>query len=343
MAQKKNCKLYYTHSKEEISSTIKHVNQRLEDSDDEDSSSEDDEMTKPLSKRISEMSKMQYKPKAKEHMLPLHGHLELKHTPQQPHRLPTTAASKHLHQSPATSPPSSTSRLSGPNVPPGTSVNVSSFSLIQHAKAKKLNEKGSNKKSPDVPKKGPKVSPTASKKTGRKDTKASPTSDKKSKGKEAALKKEKPKPKSKAAMEKEKKKEKETTKNAKGKQNNAKKRKRGTESDQEVSVSDSDQEKDSDDSSQDSEESSPNPPAKTVKKQQKPQKAKNVPPAKKPKKEQPPVPEKRRGSRRAPKKRKAALNQSGNLASEILDMLLSSSNESDESDQEEDSSDESWK
>ena len=37
-AQRRNCKLYYTHSKEEISAIIKSVNQRLDDSDEEDSS-----------------------------------------------------------------------------------------------------------------------------------------------------------------------------------------------------------------------------------------------------------------------------------------------------------------
>merc|ERR1711981_595410 len=161
MAQRRNCKLYYTHSKEEISAIIKNVNQRLEDSDEEDSSSED-EMTRPPIRRISEMSKMQYTPRQNEHLLPLHGHLELKHTTT-PHRLPPISA-RGQHQSPnsaSTSPSSSTSRLSGPKVPPGTSVNVSSFSLIQHAKGKKLaanNEKGTNKKSPDSSKKAIKTS-----------------------------------------------------------------------------------------------------------------------------------------------------------------------------------------
>ena len=149
MAQRRNCKLYYTHSKEEISSIIKSVNQRLEDSDDEDSSSED-EMTQPPCKRISEMNKMQWSPKPKDHLLPLHGHLEVKNTP---HRIPPSASTRLPQRSPSIEPTSPTSKLSGPNVPPGTAVNVSSFSLIQHAKGKKLaasqDKSSKDKKSPD--------------------------------------------------------------------------------------------------------------------------------------------------------------------------------------------------
>ena len=158
MAQRRNCKLFYTHSKEEISAIIKSVNQRLEDSDDEDSSSED-EMTQPPCKRISEMNKMQWTPKPKDHLLPLHGHLEVKNT-STPHRLPPSNSTRVPQRSPSNEPTSPTSRLSGPNVPPGTAVNVSSFSLIQHAKGKKLaasHEKSSkDKKSPEATKKSTK-------------------------------------------------------------------------------------------------------------------------------------------------------------------------------------------
>merc|ERR1711881_607915 len=119
MVQGPNCKLYYTHSKEEISSIIKSVNQRLEDSDEDDSSSED-EMTQPPCKRISEMNKMQWTPKPKDDLLPLQGHLEIKHT-SRPHRLPPSSSSRFPQHSPNSEPTSpSSSKLSGPNVPPGT-------------------------------------------------------------------------------------------------------------------------------------------------------------------------------------------------------------------------------
>merc|ERR1712203_484788 len=100
-----------------------------------------------------------------------------------PHRIPTSSKYQR-QQSPNTSPTSSTSRLSGPNVPPGTSVNVSSFSLIQHAKGKKLaasQEKSpKNKKSPESVKKSNKKSPL-SKSTNKKESHTSPKISKKRK------------------------------------------------------------------------------------------------------------------------------------------------------------------
>ena len=60
-AQRKNCKLYFTHSKEEITTIIKDVNRRFDDSDDEDSDETDTESI-PI-KRISELGKVEKKPK----------------------------------------------------------------------------------------------------------------------------------------------------------------------------------------------------------------------------------------------------------------------------------------
>ena len=60
-AQRKNCKLYFTHSKDEITTIIKDVNRRFDDSDDEDSDETDTESI-PI-KRISELGKVEKKPK----------------------------------------------------------------------------------------------------------------------------------------------------------------------------------------------------------------------------------------------------------------------------------------
>ena len=111
-SQRKQCKLYYTHSKEEISSVIKHVNERLQDDSDDESSSASDSESIPI-KRISELGKED-----------------------------ASASRRNKEQPPpvASPPPPSTSmassgpgrpRLSAPNVPPGTSINVSSFSLVR--------------------------------------------------------------------------------------------------------------------------------------------------------------------------------------------------------------------
>lgn len=352
MGQRRNCKLYYTHSKEEISAIIKNVNQRLDDSDEEDSSSED-EMTRPPCKRISEMSTMQWSQRPKDNLLPLHGHLELKHS-STPHRLPTASSTRCQQQSPtseSTSPTSSTSRLSGPKVPPGTAINVSSFSLIQYAKGKKLaaaQEKSTkDKKSPESSKKVNKTSPiaaTASKKSNKKESKTSPKENKTDK-KSAVEKGGKTNKNKKVSSPKvENKKDNRAAKTKASKQNVAKKRK-NTDPDSDGQGSGSAlSEEDSAEEEESTDESSASPPLKKTRKTQKPQKSQKPSPSKKQKKEAPTASEKRRTSRRTTKKRKASLGRSGNLASEILDMLLSTSNdESEEDGRGEDSSDESWK
>ena len=349
MVQRRNCKLYYTHSKEEISAIIKSVNQRLEDSDEEDSSSED-EMTQPPCKRISEMRRMQWTPKPKDDLLPLHGHLEVKHT-SRPHRLPTTSSTRFQQYSPnseSNSPTSSTSKLSGPNVPPGTAVHVSSFSLIQHAKGKKLaasqDKSHKDKKSPESSKKTSKKSPVVpSKKVNKKDTQSSTKLGKKDKKEDIEKDKKPNKNKEMSSQKKEGKKDKTSSKT---KPKIGMKRKNvAADSDGQGSCSASSEENSADEAQSSDENTSSPPPVKKAKKQQaKPPKGKKASPNTKQKKEVPTTSERRRTSRRTTKKRKAALDRSGNLASEILDMLLStSSDDSEEGDQGEDSSDESWK
>ena len=343
MAQRKNCKLFYTHSKEEISAIIKSVNQRLEDSDDEDSSSED-EMTQPPCKRISEMNKMQWTPKPKDHILPLHGHLEVKNT-STGHRLPPSSSTRIPQRSPSTEPTSPSARLSGPNVPPGTSVNVSSFSLIQHAKGKKLaasqDKSSKEKKSPDPVKKSTKKQTSVDSKSSKKKESPKPTksqSKNKKNDREKTIKGEK--------VANKKNDTKKDTKLKKDKSNTSKKRKHeDQQSDDQSSGSESGEGSSSEEANSSDDESSSSPPlAKKTKKQPvKPQKIKKSPPSMKKKKENPAPQEKRRASRRPVKKRKAAQNRSGNLTSELLDMLLSESDFSDEEEQGEDSSDESWK
>ena len=348
MAQRRNCKLYYTHSKEEISAIIKNVNQRLEDSDEDDSSS-DDEMTRPPCKRVSEMGKMEWTPKPKDHLLPLHGHLEVKNASSTttPHRIPTSSKYQR-QQSPISEPTSPTSsRLSGPNVPPGTSVNVSSFSLIQHAKGKKLaasQEKSpKNKKSPEYVKKSNKKSPVVqSKSTNKKESQTSPKISKKRKKEEVELVGKNHKSKKVLSPKVDSKKDGRSSK-ARSDTSKKKKPKEDSESDGQASESESNEE-DNEKVDESSDESCSSPQAKKSKKA--PVKSakgkKQLPPAKQKKKET--APEKRRTSRRPTKKRKATLNKSGNLTSEILDMLLSTSNdESEDDDVGEDSSDESWK
>ena len=98
--------MLYTHSKEEISSIIKDVNKRLDDDSDDSSDSESDNEIK--TKRISELSKEQQKKKTNVES--------------------TSSVSK------VSSPPpnlGSRPKLAGPNVPPGTAINVSSFSLVR--------------------------------------------------------------------------------------------------------------------------------------------------------------------------------------------------------------------
>ena len=90
---------------------IKHVNERLQDDSDDESSSASDSESIPI-KRISELGKED-----------------------------ASASRRNKEQpAPVASPPPSTSmassgpgrpRLSAPNVPPGTSINVSSFSLVR--------------------------------------------------------------------------------------------------------------------------------------------------------------------------------------------------------------------
>lgn len=53
--QRKHCKLLFTHSKEEITTIIKELNNRLSDSDEEDSSDTDEESI-PV-RRVSELGK----------------------------------------------------------------------------------------------------------------------------------------------------------------------------------------------------------------------------------------------------------------------------------------------
>lgn len=103
--QRKHCKLLYTHSKEEITAIIKNLNRRLEEesSDEESSNSENEKFS---TKRISELGKEAEKPKISRDFSP--PNLKVKSPP----------------------PSSSKPRLSAPNVPPGTSINVSSFSLV---------------------------------------------------------------------------------------------------------------------------------------------------------------------------------------------------------------------
>ena len=63
-SQRKHCILYYTHSKEEISALIRGINQRLDNSDDDESDSDVDvgnDGGGATSRRISELAKMQLK------------------------------------------------------------------------------------------------------------------------------------------------------------------------------------------------------------------------------------------------------------------------------------------
>ena len=110
-AQRKHCKLLYTHSKEEISTIIKNVNSKIQEAESSDEDSSSDEYDKISLKRYSELGKDEPKPKPK----------------------PEPSLREDLSPSPVRSPPPSGSKpkLSAPNVPPGTSVNVNSFSLVR--------------------------------------------------------------------------------------------------------------------------------------------------------------------------------------------------------------------
>ena len=107
-AQRKHCKLLYTHSKEEISAIIKDVNKRLEDesSEDEESSDSDFEIK---TRRISELSKEKKK--------------ELKN------EIPKLSSPRFEPQT-QSSGSGSRPKPTNPNVAPGTSISVSSFSLV---------------------------------------------------------------------------------------------------------------------------------------------------------------------------------------------------------------------
>ena len=113
--QRKQCKLLYTHSKEEISSIIKNVNRRLE----EESESETDSDSEQIStKRISELGKEE----PKEQSVPSNkSHKYEKSVTSPPHTSASTSTGN----------PVGRPRLSGPNVAPGTSISVNSFSMVR--------------------------------------------------------------------------------------------------------------------------------------------------------------------------------------------------------------------
>ena len=110
--QRRHCKLLYTHGKDEITAIIKMVNQRLEEEDSDNSSNSSDEIA---IRRVSELKTQQQQQQA---MVQQEGNKSLINHP----------------------------KPSGPHVPPGTSINVSSFSLVQHAKAKASTSQSSQSK-----------------------------------------------------------------------------------------------------------------------------------------------------------------------------------------------------
>ena len=110
--QRKQCKLLYTHSKEEISTIIKNVNRRLEEESDSDSDSDSDCDVNFSTERVSELRSSEDSPKE---------------------------STRHISKAEkmSVSPPSSTGsvgrpRLSAPNVAPGTSISVNSYSLVSY-------------------------------------------------------------------------------------------------------------------------------------------------------------------------------------------------------------------
>jgi len=277
-SQRKHCKLLYTHSKEEISAIIKDVNQRLDDDSSSDEDSDSDYEIK--TKRISELSKEKKKPTVESPTVPK-----------------------------VSSPPPSTSsrpKLAGPNVPPGTSINVSSFSLVKHATKKALADdktKGGKKPSKLQAKAETDTSEEDDEDTSEEDSEDSEVQI----SREAMKKAEKLKQKEKASKPKKK-------------------------------------------------PPTPTPPAKKSSTTPKstPKATPKSPPPTKPsssKKSTPKAgPSSSRGSRgsssqssRKTKARKASSSKTGNLASELLDMLLSTDEDSNASDSEMDSSDEAWK
>ena len=117
--QRKNCKLLYTHSKEEISTIIKNVNNRLQEDSDSESDTDDDNGL-ISTKRISELDKED--PKNQSFSGDLRKHKSEKSGNFSPP--PSTAST-------STGNPVGRPRLSGPNVAPGTAISVNSFSMVR--------------------------------------------------------------------------------------------------------------------------------------------------------------------------------------------------------------------
>merc|ERR1712029_386810 len=285
-SQRKHCKLLYTHSKEEISSIIKDVNKRLDN--DSDDSSDSDSDTEIKTKRISELSKEQQKKK-------------------------TTPENVPKVSSPPPANSGSRPKLAGPNVPPGTSINVSSFSLVKHATKKALAvDKTKSGKTTKT-----KAEPVTSEEDDDNDEN---TSEEDSEDSEVQISRE-------AIKKAQKIKEKEKSGKTTSKAASSKKK----------------------------------PPTPPPKKSSTPKGTpKSPPPSKassskksKSSKDPKPGPSSSRATRggssatsrggRNNKARKASSSKTGNLASELLDMLLSTDNDSNASDSEMDSSDEAWK
>ena len=118
--QRKNCKLLYTHSKEEISTIIKNINNRLQEDSDSESDS-DNEYGEISTKRISELDKEDPKNQSFSGDLKRHtkGEKSGNFSP------PPAAAST------STGNPVGRPRLSGSNVAPGTAISVNSFSMVR--------------------------------------------------------------------------------------------------------------------------------------------------------------------------------------------------------------------
>ncbi len=134
--QKKHCKLYYTHSKEEITAVIKEVNRRLDGDNSDYSESEESDYSGIPIRRVSELAKEREE----------HAQQDKFKALKQQARPPMFGDDSSVRSS---SPDSSFSRirspspsritkkrLSGPNVPPGTAINVSSFALVKQATKK---------------------------------------------------------------------------------------------------------------------------------------------------------------------------------------------------------------
>ena len=118
--QRKNCKLLYTHSKEEISTIIKNVNNRLQEDSDSESDT-DDESGQISTKRISELDKEDPKNQSFSGDLKRHNKSE-----KSGNFSPPPAAASTSTGNPVGRP-----RLSGPNVAPGTAISVNSFSMVR--------------------------------------------------------------------------------------------------------------------------------------------------------------------------------------------------------------------